>query len=77
MTATMTPTDNFDNNDKNLKSDAPYREISPFLRLRRCPGMRRTGTNGIALMGCVAHRNKQGKNIYFSRREPHGRLVLR
>jgi len=25
----------------------------------------------------VAHRNKQGKNIYFSRREPNGRLTLR
>ena len=25
----------------------------------------------------VAHRSKQGKNIYFSRREPNGRLALR
>lgn len=27
--------------------------------------MRHTGTMEIALAGCVAHRNKQGKNIFF------------
>ena len=32
--------------------------------------MLHTGTKDIALTGCVAHRNKQGKTIYFSRREP-------
>jgi len=59
MTATMTPTDDYENNDKNHKRDAPYREIPTVLRLCRCRGMRHTGTMVIALTGCVAHRNKQ------------------
>ena len=50
--------------------DAPYREIPTFLRLRRCRGMRHTGTMVIALTGCVAHRSKQGKRTApFSRAE--------
>ena len=57
----LTPTENYENNDNNHKSDAPYREITPFLRLLRCRGMRHIGKVGIALTGCVAHRNKQGK----------------
>ena len=57
--------------------DAPYRGIPTILRLRRCRGMRHTKKVGIALTGCVAHRSKQGKNIYFPRREPYGRLALR
>ncbi len=70
MTATMTPTDDYENNDIYHKSDAPCREIPPFLRLRRCRGMRHTGTMEIALTGCVAHRNKQGKRTApFSRAE--------
>ena len=70
MTATMTPTDYYENNDKILKSDAPCREIPPFLQLRRCRGMRHTGTMEIALTGCVAHRSKQGKRTApFSRAE--------
>jgi len=108
----LTPTDDYGNNDIYLKSDAPCREISMILRLRRCRGMRHTEKVGIAiLLGSpesrktfwgeggaagwmnfraraevkeselattrVAHRNKQGKNIYFPRREPHGRLALR
>ena len=73
----LTPTDDYENNDNNHKSDAPYREITPFLRLLRCRGMRHTEKVDDALTGCVAHRNKQGKNIYFSRREPNGRLALR
>ena len=77
MTATMTPTDDYEYNDIYLKSDAPCRDIPTVLRLRRYRGIRRTGTMVIALTGCVAHRNKQGKNIYFSRREPHGHLALR
>ncbi|MBP5311326.1 MAG: hypothetical protein J6112_00630, partial [Clostridia bacterium] len=50
----LTPTDDEENNDKDLKSDAPCREIPPFLRLRRCRGMRHTGIVGIALTGCVS-----------------------
>ena len=61
----LTPTDDHENNDYYYRSDAPCREISSFLRLRRCRGMRHTGTFGIALTGCVAHRSKQGKNIFF------------
>ena len=64
----LTPTDDDENNDKNLKSDAPYREIPTFLRLRRSRGMRHTGMMVIALTGCVsthryavAYRSKQGK----------------
>ena len=57
--------------------DAPYRENPTILRLRRYRGTRHTEKVGIALTGCVAHRSKQGKNIYLSRREPPGRLALR
>ena len=77
VTVTMTPTENYENNDNYYKSDAPCRKIPTFLLLRRSRGMRHTGKVGIALTGCVAHRSKQGKNIYFSRREPPGRLALR
>ena len=50
--------------------DAPYREITPFLRLHRYRGMRHTGKVGIALTGCVAQRSKQGKRTApFSRAE--------
>ena len=61
---------NYENNDIVPKSDAPYREIPPFLRLCRCRGMLHTGTMEIALTGCVAHRSKQGKRTApFSRAE--------
>ena len=46
----LTPTENYENSDFYLKSDAPYREIPPFLRLCRCRGMRHTGTKEIALL---------------------------
>ena len=59
MTATMTPTNDYENNDNNHKSDVPYREITPFLRLLRCRGMRHTEKVDDALTGCVAHRSKQ------------------
>ena len=50
--------------------DAHYREIPTILWLRRCRGMRHTEKVGIALTGCVAHRNKQGKRTApFSRAE--------
>lgn len=57
----MTPTDDYENNDNYYRSDTPYWEITTFLRFHRSRGMRHTGTNGITLTGCVAHRNKQGK----------------
>ena len=70
MTATMTPTDDHENNDNYPKSDAPCREIPTVLRFHRNRGMRRTGTVVIALTGCVAHRSKQGKRTApFSRAE--------
>ena len=59
----LTPTDDYENNDKNLKSDAPYREIPTVLRLCRCRGMRHTGIMVITLTGCVAHRSKQGLRV--------------
>ena len=66
----LTPTDDYENNDIFPKSDAPYREIPTVLQLRRCRGMRHTEVIGIALMGYVAHRNKQGKRTApFSRAE--------
>ena len=46
----LTPTDDYANNDKNLKSDAPYREIPTVLRLCRCRGMRHTRKVGIAFL---------------------------
>ena len=57
----LTPTNDYENNDIFPKSDAPYREIPTVLPLRRCRGMRHTGMMKVALTGCVAHRNKQGK----------------
>ena len=55
----LTPTDDYENNDIFHKSDTPYREVLPILRLHRCRGMRHTETVDDALTGCVAHRNKQ------------------
>ena len=55
----LTPTDDYENNDIFHKSDTPYREVLPILRLHRCRGMRHTETVDDALTGCVADRNKQ------------------
>ena len=55
----MTPTYDYENSDFYLKSDTPFGRKPKLIRLRRCRGMRHTEVIGIALMGCVAHRNKQ------------------
>ena len=66
----LTPTDDYENNDKYYRSDVPCRETPTFLRLCRCRGMRHTGIMVITLTGCVAHRSKQGKRTApFSRAE--------
>ena len=72
----LTPTDDYENNVIYPKSDASCRDVPTVLRFHRSRGMRHTGTFGIALTGCVAHRSKQGKNI-FSPPRPDDRFALR
>lgn len=64
MTATMTPTDYYENNDIYLKSDASCREIPTFLRLCRNRSMLHTGTKEIALTG-VSHTVTSREKIYI------------
>ena len=50
----LTSTDEYENNDIFHKSDTPYREVLPILRLRRSHGMLHTGTKDILLTGYVS-----------------------
>ena len=57
----LTPTDDYENSVFYLKSDTPFGRKPMMFRLCRCRGMLHAEMEGLALMWCVAHRNKQGK----------------